>query len=375
MEERIICLLNKYISKTISSAEVDELRQFIDTSGHNKYLVTTFLSLHKSEMQSAFLKNIDKDVAWESIERRLSRHSGNRIVAWVSGIAATVAIIVSVTIFFMPQKKQSPTLAEVIDSRPVDRAVITLNTGENIEIDTNDPQPVSLNDGKISFEYVNGKLVYHGHSEQSAYNKLNVMEGSSFKMQLPDGTNITLASGARLAYPVGGDNRNVKLDGEAFFDVVHDEAKPFTVDCPNGARVTVLGTRFNVSAHKGKPVVVTVESGRVGVLFSGKTVFLNGNEQATFSKGQSESVSNIDANLYTSWASGIYEFNEVPIKVIARQLSLWYGVEFEFASQQLQDRKFTGALLRNEKLGYTLSLLSEVSNLKFVMKDDKILVK
>lgn len=373
MEERIIQLFNKYINKTISQTEIAELKEFVSESEHNKEIFLVFLKLHKAEIQYHFTTQINKEESWERIIYRIN-HKRRYIPLWVASIAAILILGFFITYTYLPSKQQTEKpIAAIMQTEVQDRAIITLNNGNTIEL--NGKESSQLKEENIYFDNKNGSIVFGGQSKKPIYNKLQVMEGSTYKLTLCDGTKICLASGSELIFPVGGDKRNVKLRGEALFEVKHDATHPFTVDCENGTKVTVLGTKFNVCSRKQEPVTVTVESGKVGVFFNSKTIFLNGGEQATFDNHIESTVLKVDANLYTSWASGIYEFNDVPMKMIAHQLSLWYGVEFEFSNAELQERKFTGALLRNKNLGFTLGLLKEVSNIDFEMKDNKIIIK
>ncbi len=376
METRIISLLKKYIERNVSSEELEEIRTFMRQSDQNRDIVRTFLSLHKTEIQADFLSRIDKGEGWNRVKTRIAARKRRRITMWAAAVAASIVVVLSATMIYIHNLDQSATtLAAVMQTDAQNRAVIMLTDGEGIELDGKQTSQLKDESGNVVCENKNGKIVYYKSSPRPIYNKVSVMEGSTYKIALSDGTEITLASGSEIVYPIGGSKRDVKLKGEALFDVHHDEQKPFTVECPNGVKVTVLGTKFNVSAQDGKPVAVTVETGKVGVTTNGNTLFLNNGEQAVFGNGVEAQVQKVDAKLYTSWASGIYEFNDVPMSVIVNQLSLWYGVNFEFASPRIKERKFTGALLRDEKLGYTLGLLKEVSNLKFSMNGDKIVIE
>lgn len=376
METRIISLLKKYIERNVSSEELEEIRTFMRQSDQNRDIVRTFLSLHKTEIQADFLSRIDKGEGWNRVKTRIAARKRRRITMWAAAVAASIVVVLSATMIYIHNSDQSATTLEaVMQTDAQNRAVIMLTDGEGIELDGKQTSQLKDESGNVVCENKNGKIVYYKSSPRPIYNKVSVMEGSTYKIALSDGTEITLASGSEIVYPIGGSKRDVKLKGEALFDVHHDEQKPFTVECPNGVKVTVLGTKFNVSAQDGKPVAVTVETGKVGVTANGNTLFLNNGEQAVFGNGVEAQVQKVDAKLYTSWASGIYEFNDVPMSVIVNQLSLWYGVNFEFASPRIKERKFTGALLRDEKLGYTLGLLKEVSNLKFSMNGDKIVIE
>jgi transmembrane sensor len=88
--------------------------------------------------------------------------------------------------------------------------------------------------------------------------------GQIMKDTLPDGSRISLNRNTRLSFPEPFDRkkREVKLTGEAYFEVSHDPAKPFIVEAGK-ARVRVFGTSFNVKAYTGSGVEVSVEQGLV----------------------------------------------------------------------------------------------------------------
>ena len=100
---------------------------------------------------------------------------------------------------------------------------------------------------------------------QTLYNSMNTIETFANKAEvtLPDGTHVSLNAYTKLSYPktFADNERKISLNGEAFFDVVRDESKPFIIDAKD-AEITVLGTSFNVFARDNvKGVDVTVTSG------------------------------------------------------------------------------------------------------------------
>ena len=376
MEKRIVFLLDKYVKRKISPEEVNEIKDFMQSSKQNRDLVNAFIQLNKTELQASMAARADKDKAWKRIKRHMDTHKRKLIISWAASVAVILAVASTATIVYTHLSHQSEiAMNAVMQAEAQNHAVITLTENEGIEIDGAKPSQFKDKNGKVICENKDGKVVYFSHIAQPMYHKVSVKEGSTYKITLSDGTNITLASGAEMIYPIGGEKRDVRLKGEAFFEVTHNENSPFTVACTNGSQVTVLGTRFNVSARENMPVTVTVESGKVGVTYRDATSYLHTNEQVSTEESTLGSVNKVDAKLYTSWANGIYEFDDVPMQVITQQLSLWYGVDFVFASPQLKERKFTGALLRDEKLGYTLSLLKDVSNLNFSISENKVTIE
>lgn len=262
-----------------------------------------------------------------------------------------------------------------MQTEAINRAVISMPDATEIHLEGSDSVQYKDNLGNLVCENKNSTLTYYSQISEPIYNTVTVGDGSTYRITLCDGTRITLASGSEMTYPIGGSRRDVKLRGEALFDVTPDKKHPFTVQCPDDVTVTVLGTRFNVTAYGHQPTVITLESGLVNLSSRNICTQLRPGEQATVDIDGQYTISHVNARLYTSWAEGIYDFNNVTLRDIIQELSLWYGVEFEFSMPQLETRKFTGVLLRNRNLDYSLSLLHDVSNLEFSTDGEKIIIK
>src|SRR4029078_631833 len=81
-------------------------------------------------------------------------------------------------------------------------------------------------------------------------NTVSTKRGSKSKVQLPDGTQVWLNADSRIAYneKFQGNLREVTLEGEAYFDVVRDEKRPFVIHTA-AIDIKVLGTAFNVRSY------------------------------------------------------------------------------------------------------------------------------
>ena len=107
-------------------------------------------------------------------------------------------------------------------------------------------------------------FLYNTKDRTSEYYTLLAGEHTS-NFTMEDGTVITLNKNSRLSYSdkYGKDNRNVKLEGEAYFEVAKDSGKPFQVEM-NGASITVLGTHFNVKADaESDDITATLVEGSI----------------------------------------------------------------------------------------------------------------
>lgn len=375
MDERITTLFSKYISHDISPSEVEELKAFIAQSGHNKRLFADFLAFSKAETQASLIKRIREGGRWERLMRRIDMRRRRRIMSWVAAAAVAAVLIVSgIATLLHDGQPRYTTMAQVMEAKACNQAKLTVGDGETIDIDGSEKSTITDATGMAVGETRGSSIVYFACPKTPMRNDIEVAKGSTYTVKMPDGTTITLNSGARMAYTIGGGDRSVALDGEAYFQVRHNPSFPFTVACHNGDKVTVLGTMFNVSADRHGSLAVTVESGRVGVTVRGETSYLGAGERLEVSADGHIHTSKADARMYTSWASGIYEFTDAPMQAIARQLTLWYGVKFRFASPELERRTFTGALLRDQNLGYSISLLKEVSGLSFNIEDGEVII-
>jgi ferric-dicitrate binding protein FerR (iron transport regulator) len=167
---------------------------------------------------------------------------------------------------------------------------------------------------------------YFTRSEQKQLEAtLSVKEG-----RLPDGTSVTLNKGATLEYPSSfkGSKRNVKLKGEAWFEVKHEDAKPFII-ISNNVRVEVLGTSFYVNTNAaGNAMEVILNSGSVAVYFDGQEenrLFLMPGEKAEINPGRTkiEKDINTDPN-YNSWMTQRFIYSNTPLSTIITDLNKVY---------------------------------------------------
>ncbi|CAM9903977.1 unnamed protein product [Chrysoparadoxa australica] len=155
--------------------------------------------------------------------------------------------------------------------------------------------------------------------------------GSRVTTKLPDGSIVTLNSGSQITFPseFEHDNREVKLTGEAFFEVVRNPEKPFYVKM-NGNQVQVLGTSFNVRSYpQDDQVKVSVATGLVSYTApSGEKVILSKDEEAVYSNKEGKlNKSTVKRIQAFGWKDKILFFDSMPFDEIILELERWYGVK------------------------------------------------
>jgi transmembrane sensor len=167
--------------------------------------------------------------------------------------------------------------------------------------------------------------------------------GQRDSVRLPDGTRVVLSPESRLTVTAGygRDVREVQLQGEAYFDVLHDEARPFVVRA-GAAAIRDLGTTFTVRAIADQPVRVAVTSGLVSLApasASGDSVVLRPGDAGTVADGKMVVERGGVAETDTAWTRGRLVFRETPMAEVRAQLRRWYGIDLQvdstFASRHL----------------------------------------
>ncbi|WPV00851.1 FecR family protein [Mucilaginibacter sp. cycad4] len=221
---------------------------------------------------------------------------------------------------------------------------------------------------------------YFKQSPASVYEEISNADGKHSKIQLPDSSVVYLGGGSKLKYAKNfdGEKRDVMLDGEAFFDVVH-KAKPFVVKSGDITTV-VLGTSFNIKAYLAEhKVAVTVQSGKVGVMANGQgkpqmVKYLVKNEEISINTQNGiYTFNNIDASAVSSWINNEFVFYNTTYNEIAASLQHHYGVKIRFTEQDLGNVKLT-AKLKGMTLTDAMETLSALSGLGYTQKGDQLFI-
>ncbi len=198
--------------------------------------------------------------------------------------------------------------------------------------------------------------------------------------QLPDGSRIWLNKGTKIEYnqQFGIRNRNVLLNGEAYFEVAKNKKLAFVVKTKS-IDVTALGTSFNVNAYDdGNEVTTTLYTGKVNVqsTLTGYKTILNPFEVAVFSKTKDK----ITTYVFTGpdkpvWMEPEFRFDMLPLIDISKQLERNYNVVFVYRNQKIKHLKFSGTFDRDEKLNEILRVIKINTNIDYVIKNDSIIIK
>lgn len=198
--------------------------------------------------------------------------------------------------------------------------------------------------------------------------------GSRISFTLPDGTHGMLNSGSTLSYSLPfTNNRNLKLDGEGWFDVAHDENHPFSINTMN-SRIKVLGTVFNVRSYPDdKYVEVVLQNGKVEFEdnINKEIVTIRPSERLVFQDG-SISTSVTDPSKYRAWTEGMLVFRDEPMDEVARRIERWYNVKVILADASLEKYSFH-ATFTDDKLEDVLYCLSMTSPITYKIRKQTLM--
>ncbi|WP_073059107.1 FecR family protein [Fodinibius roseus] len=198
-----------------------------------------------------------------------------------------------------------------------------------------------------------------------AAQKITTDRGQRTNLRLSDGSLVTLNAESSLEIPenYGDPTRTIYLEGEAFFEVEHDEQHPFIVITPRGY-VKDLGTQFNITAYDSSRIEVAVKEGlaSLGTVKKGiiqkELVELTPNKLGILKRVGGLTVSDItDMEEFTGWAEGKLVFRETPFPEVVQRLERWFNIECITEDPQLKERTLT-ATYSNMPLDEVLEVLS-----------------
>ena len=227
------------------------------------------------------------------------------------------------------------------------------------------------NDGNI---VVNNKEAAKSTKQKEELNQLLVPYGKRSKIVLEDNTIVHLNAGSKFIFPssfAGKDSRTVFLEGEAYFEVATNKEQPFVVKTLNDDyEISVLGTKFNVTAYASENTIQTVlKEGSVKILkkenlFSTSETLLKPGQLAHWNKrNKAIQLYEVNPDVYFTWINGYLSFNRDRLQKIVRILNRYYNVSIKIENDAFKENKVTGKLDLNDDIETTLKNLGLASKL------------
>ncbi len=367
-------LFNKYLKNECTTEEINKLfRHFKEATDEltlRKLVADAFELVSDENIEVLSDQKVFE--MYGNIHRQI--HAGKKVRSlWRRiAVAASVMAFVSFGIYLFisrQSEKQSEALTHQNMLPGENKAVLTLADGRKIVLgDTKNG--VIANEGITEIRKTDdGQLVYQVNSSKKdinmKYNEIAIPRGGEFMLILPDGTKVWLNSSSTLKYPAhfAGNERNVELTGEGYFEVTKNAVQPFIVKAGD-TKVQVLGTHFNISAYRDDAsVITTLLEGAVNVSGKGGDALLKPGQQSIYSNNKIQ-VSAAEVEEAVAWKNGYFRFNNEDIESIMKKVSRWYNVEVEYRGD-VKGKKFWGTFSRTKSLSELLANLELTESIKF----------
>jgi transmembrane sensor len=203
--------------------------------------------------------------------------------------------------------------------------------------------------------------------------------GQRDSILLSDGSRVILGPASRLEVGAtyGTDARSVTLHGDAYFDVRHDAAKPFSVRVGD-AVVEDIGTTFTIESDAGDTTSVSVMTGSVrlrpaSASSSAGSVLSAGDRGAMSANGQVRTYPHSVTDDATAWTSGRLVFRDASLARVTGELKRWYGVTLHVADSSLATQH-VNATFTDEPVDQVLKVIGSVLGARIERQGDSATV-
>lgn len=207
----------------------------------------------------------------------------------------------------------------------------------------------------------------------------NTLSGQKKQIILDDGTKVILGPESSFSYPkvFEAAERTVVINGEAYFEVSKNPHRPFIVQTPL-LKVRVLGTHFNVDAHKNQDIhTVSLLEGKVQVDLREEA-----NEEYLLKPGQELSVNRINHRVFQhqldsasvlGWLNNVLIFKNEELGTVAPRIEKMYGVKIVFTDQETADTRLY-AKFDNKPLTEVMKTICASGTLAYHQEGNKIYI-
>lgn len=400
-DSRLAYLFQRYLDKTSTQEEEDELLELIYKATYDQQLKDLMDKIWSQlpgsyqlsdDQSNRILSEIKLQFPLITSQKRMIKM---RLIRWGAAAAVLLVLIAAGWMIYKnnAHRKLSNT-PSIAAKSPGDvspggnKAVLIMGNGSQLVLDSSkrgvltnigSTQVVSMGKGKLAFQQKGEKTQNMLSPEDSSpeYNILVTPRGGDYMIILPDGTKAWLNAASSLRFPTvfAGNERKVELKGEAYFEVAKNKDKPFIVKSGN-MEVQVLGTHFDVDAYGDNSTdKVTLLEGAVRVVQTDSHLsqLLQPGEAAQMEKQRNiQLIKHADIEEAIAWKNGLFLFHNTDIHDVLLQLSRWYDIQVVYNGNITAG--LNGMISRNTSLSQVLNMLEYTSKVKFVIEGRKVIV-
>jgi len=379
--EHIVKLAAKWEAGTISQAEQLELDNWYREHQDEPLKVPESVAASEDEHQLKI---------WNAIQDQIQV---KRVRLWPRiAAAASIVLAIGAGIFlytnqFKKDAVQTATYAKDVAPGAAG-ATLTLAGGKKIRLSEATNGELAKEAGVVVTKSADGQLIYtvqadvavdpatSGENVYKIRNVLSTARGETYMVVLPDKSKVWLNAASSLIYNTNmniSKERVVSLEGEAYFEVAKDKARPFVV-ISKGQEIEVLGTHFNLNAYDDEPAVATtLLEGSVQVTAGENKQILKPGFQAVNNKGFIK-IKEADVETAVDWKEGDFYFENADFRSVMRKISRWYDVEIIYDPSVPETITSNGVIPRNNKLSAVLKSIENSGQVHFKIEGKKIYV-
>ena len=224
-----------------------------------------------------------------------------------------------------------------------------------------------------------GGYSYFDYGSELVFETIHVMgEHSHSQITLSDSTKVYLSTNSSISYPkqFTDDTREVRLIGEAFFEVAKENERPFIVKTEQQT-VRVTGTSFNIRAFSDEPnIETTLVEGSIELSAKGNTIQMKPGEQVSISKETGAlNIKDTDINMFMSWKTGKYIFRNHPFDEIVKVLEKGFDTDIHVKDDKLKKRLYTMRFENGESLEKIIDLIRIEGKFNYYYKNGVLIIE
>ena len=403
-KQEIVQLIYSSLAGKASDEECRKLKEWLEEDERHQALYNRLAATEQLSDLYELHRQVDADKAWSAFvrktniqERKLNigktlRYAAAVLVLLVAGGALWYAQYTKVTPPEIPEAVQMAMYQSKENGKQVAEVDVL---SEELRVESEElrvKSEESLATVSGSQSDVDHSSLFTLHSSLTkeqllTARRMTTRHDKEFWVTLDDGSLVHLNYNTRLIYPekFGRGDRNVILEGEAYFMVAKDKSRPFVVHTPDGS-IRVLGTEFNVNTRvdgndndnvnggRYRTEVVLVKGSVSVAPAKGKEQMMKPGEQCKISNTQCV-IENVDVAPYVAWNTGTFVFDNCPLETAMKVLSHWYGFEVVYLNEAIKKERITGDFDRYVKPDQLLDAISKSSGLTMRKENKTIFIK
>lgn len=361
---KIAKVLASIFTHSSTLEENESYHKWINENPEHQKIADRILNKETYEENSRLIKSFSSQKAWEKVYPLLGGNQSGTVFSWKKSLkyAALILLLLVPASYFIYHWISEETISDITPGTLGGELI--LSDGKSFNLSDNNLPENAVRAFVIDSKGINYQIPANKPQVKEIQNTLRTLQGMECLITLSDGTRVHLNAETRLTYPVcfSSKERIVQIEGEAYFDVAPDKEHPFIVKTSHTS-IRVTGTSFNVRAYADEDTEsTTLISGTVRINSGNEEFELVPNQHYTYNKNTgTNTVANVNTDLYTSWESGSFIFLNVPLENVMSYLSKWYRFQYSFEDEAAKQVRIGAYLNRYANMNPIIDMITELN--------------